>query len=64
MEHTVLYKVRYHTNALEVYNWCQENCGGEFYPGHDWENWDVGNTNQIIQFTDERDASLFALVWT
>ena len=60
------YTVRYidERNFHEVYSWCVNNCQDSFYPGSDWDNWAIGESNRMVQFENEADAILFTLRWS
>lgn len=51
-------------NFTLVHQWCAENCRGHFYPGRDWYNWTPFQENRIIQFENEKDATMFILTWS
>jgi hypothetical protein len=61
-----LIKVKYpdHVTFPHIREWCDDNCRGKWYTGHDWGSWESGGLNRCIEFTDEQDAMLFALRWT
>ncbi len=63
---TKLIKVRYPDkhNRVLVHAWLKENAKGEWYNGKDWDNWEVGEENRMVQFAQESDAVLFALRWS
>lgn len=62
----MLYPVRHqHVDRIpEIVEWCESNCTGSWFNGMDWSqpNWPV--QTRIVEFADQRDAVLFALVWT
>ena len=60
-----LIKVRYpdSVNITEMREWCKNNCDDVFFTGTDWENWEYGKHNRCVEFTNEKDATFFALRW-
>ena len=60
-----LFKVRFSDKHIyyEVYRWCDANCIDAFYPGNDWDNWEIGKGNRMVEFTSQIDATLFTLKW-
>ena len=60
--HTVRYGD--HCDPWVVQRWCEQNCQGKFYNRMDWNNWQTGQSNRAMQFSDEKDAVMFQLAWT
>ena len=59
-----LIRVRYpdHREWRIVYDWLEENCEqSSFYTGIDWQNWETGKHNRMVEFKNEKDATMFAL---
>jgi hypothetical protein len=61
----MFFKVRYSDDKdyHTLFHWCNENCEGNHYGGHDWTSWKTGEANRMIEFDKESDAVLFALRW-
>jgi len=61
-----LHKVKYpdHHRYADIGFWLKSHCRGDYYAGHDWENWDFNGSNRMIEFELESDAVLFALRWS
>ena len=64
MNKLIMVYVRKEPSFWEYYDWCRTNCQGKFYTGYNWENYQNGKENRIVQFEKAQDAEWFMLRWS